>query len=105
MMDMYQITYTHMKSRVLLASVMLATVLTTTLSTASATLIGSGTVANEDTAMGSSCLAEKRTLEQINQGEIKTPFMKENDTIEIEMKNAAGASIFGRIFQKVKKVN
>jgi fumarylacetoacetate (FAA) hydrolase len=68
------------------------------------TLIGSGTVANEDPAMGSSCLAEKRTLEQINIGEIKTPFMKENDTIEIEMKNSTGESLFGRIFQKVVKV-
>lgn len=68
-------------------------------------LIGSGTVSNENISMGSSCLAEKRMLEQINQGEIKTPFMKENDTIEIYMKNSAGESIFGRIFQKVRKVN
>jgi fumarylacetoacetate (FAA) hydrolase len=68
-------------------------------------LIGSGTVSNEDINQGSSCLAEKRTLEQINLGEIKTAFMKENDTIEIEMKLPLGESIFGRIFQKVKKVN
>lgn len=72
---------------------------------AAGSLIGSGTVANEDPNQGSSCLAEKRMLEQINTGEIKTPFMKENDTVEIEMKNNNGQSIFGRIFQKVKKVN
>lgn len=72
---------------------------------AAASLIGSGTVSNEDPNQGSSCLAEKRMIEQINTGEIKTPFMKENDTIEIEMKNKNGESIFGRIFQKVKKVN
>lgn len=65
------------------------------------TLIGSGTVANEDPSMGSSCLAEKRTIEQINDGTPKTPFMKVGDTVEIEMKNSAGQSIFGRIFQKV----
>lgn len=65
------------------------------------TLIGSGTVANEDPSMGSSCLAEKRTIEQINEGAPKTPFMKVGDTVEIEMKNLAGQSIFGRIFQKV----
>jgi fumarylacetoacetate (FAA) hydrolase len=65
------------------------------------TLIGSGTVANEDPSMGSSCLAEKRTIEQINEGAPKTPFMKVGDTVEIEMKNSAGQSIFGRIFQKV----
>ena len=72
---------------------------------AAGTLIGSGTVSNEDSSVGSSCLAEKRMLEQINFGEIKTPFMKENDTVEIEMKDHNGQSIFGRIFQRVKKVN
>ncbi len=65
------------------------------------TLIGSGTVANEDPSMGSSCLAEKRTIEQINSGAPITPFMKVGDTVEIEMKNSTGQSIFGRIFQKV----
>ncbi|MBY0554478.1 fumarylacetoacetate hydrolase family protein [bacterium] len=72
---------------------------------AAGSLIGSGTVSNEDASQGSSCLAEKRMIEQINSGEIKTPFMKENDTIEIEMKHPNGDSIFGRIFQRVKKVN
>lgn len=66
------------------------------------TLIGSGTVSNEDEAMGSSCLAEKRTLEQIKTGEVKTPFMKAGDTIEILMNNEKGESIFGRIFQTVQ---
>ncbi len=72
---------------------------------AAGTLIGSGTVSNEDAKMGSGCIAEIRMLEQINSGAIKTPFMKENDTVEIEMNDTNGASIFGRIFQKVKKVN
>jgi fumarylacetoacetate (FAA) hydrolase len=71
---------------------------------AAGSLIGSGTVSNEDSTVGSSCLAEKRMLEQINSGKINTPFMKENDTIEIEMKNQEGSSIFGRIFQKVVRV-
>ena len=69
------------------------------------TIIGSGTVANEDASVGSSCLAEKRTLEQINNGEIRTSFMKAGDTVEIEMHNAQGESIFGRIFQKVVKAD
>lgn len=72
---------------------------------AGATLIGSGTVSNEDPTVGSSCLAEKRTIEQINSGEIKTPFMKDGDTVEIEMFDRNGKSIFGRIFQKVRKVD
>lgn len=70
---------------------------------AAGTLIGSGTVANEDPTAGSSCLAEKRTLEQINTGAPKTPFMKVGDTIEIEMFNTQGESLFGRISQKVAK--
>lgn len=67
------------------------------------TLIGSGTVSNEDPQMGSSCLAEKRMLEQINEGQVKTPFMKENDTIEIKMFDTSGKNIFGTIKQTVKK--
>lgn len=69
------------------------------------TLIGSGTVASENPEVGSSCLAEKRTLEVINSGEAKTPFMKDGDTIEIQMLNEKGQNLFGRIFQKVKKVD
>ena len=68
---------------------------------AAGSLIGSGTVSNEDANAGSSCLVEKRTLEQLTQGEIKTPYMKIGDTIEIEMKSVQGESIFGRIYQKV----
>lgn len=70
---------------------------------AAGTLIGSGTVANEDPTVGSSCLAEKRTLEQINSGVITTPFMKVGDTVEIEMFDGQGESLFGRISQKVAK--
>lgn len=68
---------------------------------AAGSLIGSGTVSNENPAKGSSCLAEKRMIEQINDGAIKTPFMKVNDSIEIWMEDASKQNIFGRIFQKV----
>ncbi|MNJ93401.1 Fumarylacetoacetate (FAA) hydrolase family protein [compost metagenome] len=67
-------------------------------------LIGSGTVSNEDHANGSSCLAEKRMIEQIEKGSISTPFMKAGDTIEMKMHNEKGENVFGRIFQKVKSV-
>ena len=50
------------------------------------------------------CLAEKRMLEKINTGTIETPFMKDGDTIKIEMLDDKGQNIFGTIFQKVKKV-
>ncbi|MBC87199.1 MAG: 2-keto-4-pentenoate hydratase [Bdellovibrionaceae bacterium] len=65
------------------------------------TIIGSGTVSNEDMSVGSSCLAEKRMLEKIHEGEFKTPFMKVGDTIKIEMLGPKGDNIFGTIEQRV----
>lgn len=70
---------------------------------AAGSIIGSGTVSNEDPTRGSSCLAEKRMLEQIKSGEIFTPFMKVGDRIHIEMKDKDGRSIFGAIDQVVAK--
>jgi fumarylacetoacetate (FAA) hydrolase len=70
---------------------------------AAGTIIGSGTISNEDPSVGSSCLAEKRMLEKINEGEIRTPFMKVGDTIKMEVRNESGGNIFGTIFQKVVK--
>lgn len=65
------------------------------------TILGSGTVSNEDMDMGSSCLAEQRMLEKIHEGEIKTPFMKAGDTIKIWMNDNDGNNVFGTIDQKV----
>lgn len=65
------------------------------------TIIGSGTVSNEDPQRGSSCLAEKRMIEQINEGAIKTPFMKVGDRVRIEMKDLTGRDLFGAIDQVV----
>lgn len=64
-------------------------------------IIGSGTVSNKDASKGYSCIAEKRCLEMIANGEAKTPFMKFGDTIRIEMMGADGKSIFGAINQQV----
>jgi fumarylacetoacetate (FAA) hydrolase len=68
------------------------------------TILGSGTVSNAERARGVSCLAERRALEMIDLGRAKTPFMKPGDTIAIEMLDAAGASLFGRIEQRVVAV-
>ena len=65
------------------------------------TIVGSGTIANEDTAKGASCLAEIRMLEIIADGKPSTSFMKFGDTIRIEMFNPQGDSIFGAIEQKI----
>ena len=68
------------------------------------TIIGSGTVSNEDPSKGSSCLVEKRTLEKIQTGSAQQPFMKEGDHIEIKMLDQKGQNIFGTISQKVKVI-
>ena len=67
------------------------------------TIIGSGTISNEDMSKGCSCIAEKRMLEKIHEGVIKTPFMKVGDTVRMEMLDSKGQNIFGTIFQKVAK--
>jgi fumarylacetoacetate (FAA) hydrolase len=58
-------------------------------------------VSNYDRGRGSSCLAEKRTLEQLEFGAPRTPFLKFGDQVRIEMFDETGASIFGAIDQRV----
>ncbi len=65
------------------------------------TIVGSGTVANEDTSLGASCFAEQRTVETLRDGKPSTPFMKFGDVVRIEMFDAAGHSIFGAIEQRM----
>ena len=65
------------------------------------TIVGSGTVSNKDTSRGSCCIAERRTLEQLESGAPKTPFMKFGDRVRIEMLDWEGKSIFGAIDQEV----
>lgn len=65
------------------------------------TILGSGTISNEDRAAGISCLAERRMIEIIDTGAPKTPFMKIGDTVRIEMFSEEGESLFGAIEQKV----
>ncbi|TCP14845.1 fumarylacetoacetate (FAA) hydrolase [Crenobacter luteus] len=64
-------------------------------------IVGSGTVSNRDRRVGSACLAEVRMIEIIEDGAAHTPFMQVGDTVRIEMRDDAGASIFGAIEQKV----
>ena len=76
-------------------------------------IIGSGTVSNKldgnpgkpvsEGGVGYSCIAEIRTIETIDGGKAKTPFMRFGDTVRIEMKDGSGRSIFGAIEQVVEK--
>jgi fumarylacetoacetate (FAA) hydrolase len=67
------------------------------------TIVGSGTVSNRAPGRGSSCLAEKRTIETLETGKPVTPFMKFGDRVRIEMRGPDGKSIFGTIEQTVVK--
>ena len=77
------------------------------------TVIGSGTVSNKldggpgkpvkDGGVGYSCIAEIRMIETIQDGKPTTPFMQFGDTIQIEMFDKNGQSIFGQISQKVEQ--
>jgi fumarylacetoacetate (FAA) hydrolase len=64
-------------------------------------IVGSGTISNYDRSAGSSCLAEKRMLEIVADGEASTSFMQFDDTVRIEMFDEVGLSIFGAIDQRV----
>ncbi|MCT2558940.1 fumarylacetoacetate hydrolase family protein [Tsuneonella sp. YG55] len=76
------------------------------------TIIGSGTVSNKgedggagkpvsEGGAGYSCIAEIRMIETIADGAPKTRFMQPGDTVSIEMRDAAGHTVFGKIEQEV----
>ena len=67
------------------------------------TIVGSGTVANEDTSLGASCFAEQRTVETLRDGKPSTPFMAFGDLVRIEVLDAAGNSVFGAIEQRIER--
>lgn len=76
-------------------------------------IVGSGTVSNKQGSLNGSsianggvgycCLAEVRMYETIEWGKPQTAFLKFGDTVRIEMFDAAGASIFGAIEQRIEK--
>jgi fumarylacetoacetate (FAA) hydrolase len=67
-----------------------------------ATVIGSGTISNEEyRTVGSACIAERRGIELIDSGKPSTDYMKFGDRVRIEMLDAAGHSMFGAIDQRV----
>ncbi len=73
-------------------------------------IVGSGTVSNKGVTgeggrtewpKGYSCIAEKRAIETIQDGQPTTAFMRFGDTIRIEMRGRDGQSIFGAIDQAI----
>lgn len=66
------------------------------------TIIGSGTVSNENfRAIGSACIAERRGIELVDHGAPRTDFMKFGDRVRIEVLDERGSSIFGAIDQRM----
>jgi fumarylacetoacetate (FAA) hydrolase len=68
------------------------------------TLIGSGTVSNSNyRAIGSTCIAERRGIEIVDDGAPRTDFMRFGDVVRMEARDASGYAPFGAIEQKVIK--
>jgi fumarylacetoacetate (FAA) hydrolase len=66
------------------------------------TIIGSGTVSNENfREVGSSCIAERRGIEIVDEGAPRTPFMRFGDRVRMEARGTDGAPLFGAIDQQV----
>ncbi|MBR0859105.1 fumarylacetoacetate hydrolase family protein [Bradyrhizobium liaoningense] len=66
-------------------------------------IIGGGTIANDDLERGTSCIAERRVLETFACGKPITPYLRFGDRVRIEMFGDDGRSIFGAIHQKVAR--
>jgi fumarylacetoacetate (FAA) hydrolase len=66
------------------------------------TIIGSGTVSNENyREIGSSCIAERRGIEIVDDGAPRTGFMSFGDRVRMEALGPDGVSVFGAIDQQV----
>lgn len=67
-------------------------------------IVGSGTVSNRSRAAGSACIAERRVIEKIDQGEIRTGFMRFGDRVRMQATFDDGRDgPFGVIDQRVVK--
>ena len=65
------------------------------------TILGSGTVSNENPQAGVSCLSEQRMREIIATGEAKTQYLQAGDRVRISMQGLDGRDLFGAIDQRV----
>ena len=65
------------------------------------TIIGLGTISNEDENAGCGCIGEQRALEIINNGNATTNLLKFGDNVKIDHQDYEGNSVFGVIEQNV----
>lgn len=65
-------------------------------------IIGSGTVSNAARSAGSACIAERRMIEKIDQGSIRTHFMRFGDRVRMQtLRDNGTPGPFGVLDQKV----
>ena len=68
------------------------------------TIIGSGTVSNDNYRdVGSACIAERRAVEHADFGSSLTPYLGFGERVRMEMFDADGRSIFGAIDHRIVK--
>lgn len=66
------------------------------------TVIGTGTVSNPNfREVGSSCIAERRGIELLDEGAPRTGFMRFGDRVRMEARDRDGGPLFGAIDQRV----
>jgi fumarylacetoacetate (FAA) hydrolase len=66
------------------------------------TVIGTGTVSNDNfREVGSSCISERRGIEVVDSGAPQTGFMKFGDRVQMEAHTGDGRAPFGAIEQRV----
>lgn len=66
------------------------------------TVLASGTFSNRGySEVGSACLAERRAIEMLEQGESHTAFMRFGEHLRFEMLGPDGGSLFGAIEQRL----
>lgn len=66
------------------------------------TIIGSGTVSNANfREIGSTCIAERRGIEMLDEGAARTGFMRFGDRVRMECRLRDGSLLFGAIDQRV----
>lgn len=66
------------------------------------TIIGLGTVSNEDESVGFGCIGEARAFQTISTGSATTEFLKDGDGIKLDLVDYEGSSVLGSIQQQVE---
>ena len=68
------------------------------------TIVGLGTVSNDDESVGFGCIGEMRAVETLRDGKPSTPFLSFGDRVRIEHIDREGQSTFGHIDQRFVSV-